>query len=359
VVQRRRAIRVLGVVALLAGLGVGAGVLAGGSTDSHRPVGTPEHVAAKVVAQRPLPSAAPPALVRWHGPVAGIFVHPLVLQPRRAFTDDTLGRGFQNYFVTAHEFRAMLDQLWRNGWTLVDVHRAARGEVRVPLGRKPLVLSEDDVNYYDYFDGRGLADRLVLDPQGAVRAEFHDRNGAHLTSDDVVPLVDAEVEKHPEFSADGAKGVLAVTGYQGLFGEHNLADAGTRERVKALVARLQVSGWTIASHTYGHIRLGNDSVATIMRDTTRWVAAARGLLGPTDVLIYPYGLEPTSAGIRALRDEGFRIQIGIDIRPRRVLRDGVVMIARMHIDGLAFDNPRRLAPLFDVATVRDPARPSR
>ena len=299
----------------------------------------------------PTPSAVP--LVAWHGPVESLFVHPLVLEPRLAFTSDRLGLGFRNYFVTAHEFRGMLDGLWRNGWTLVDVHRAAAGSVRVPAGRKPLVLIEDDANYSAYFDGRGLAQRLVLDPSGAVRGEY----GGELTDEDVVPLVDQAVAAHPELSADGAKGVLALTGYEGLLGEHDLADPTTRARATALASRLRATGWVFASHTYGHITLSRASTGTIARDTARWRALADGVLGPVDVLVYPYGSRPTRSGLRALRDEGFRIQWDIDVRAHRAVVDGVVVMSRRHVDGLAFDHPSRLAPFFDVAAVRDPDRP--
>src|SRR5437764_6304701 len=116
----------------------------------------------------PSPSVA---LVRWRGPVEQLFVHPLVLRPDLAFTGDALGRGFADYFVTVREFHRILDQVWRNGWTLVDPQRVAAGDVRVPHGRRPLVLQEDDANYYACFDGRGLASRLVLDEQGEESAQ--------------------------------------------------------------------------------------------------------------------------------------------------------------------------------------------
>ena len=293
-------------------------------------------------------------MVRWRGPVENLFFHPLVLRPRRAFTDDKLGHGFANYFVTAREFRGILDGLWRNGWTLVDAHRAAAGTVRVPVGRKPLVLSEDDVNYYDYFAGRGLAQRLTLDPSGNVKAEY---DGA-LTDEDVVPMVDEEVAAHPEFSADGAKGVLGVTGYQGLFGEHDLTDPAARERVRALVARLRATGWLIASHTYGHIDLTKDSLSAIAHDTARWADLTRGLIPPTDLLIYPFGARPSDAGRALLRDAGFTVQFDIDVVARRHAVDGVVVMSRRHIDGFAFAGERwDLAQFFDVAAVIDPDRP--
>jgi hypothetical protein len=295
-------------------------------------------------------------LVPWHGPVMNIFFHPLVLDPRLAFTDDQLGLGFQEYFVTAYEFQRILDGLWRHGWTLVDAHQAASGHVLVPAGRKPLVLSEDDVNYYRYFDGRGLASRLVLDGDGNVVAQV---DGAHpyLTTDDVVPMVDAFVANHPDFSVDGAKGVLALTGYEGLLGYHDLGDPAQREQISAVIARLKATGWTFASHTYGHIDLTEDSLATIAHDTTEWRELALPLIGPTDMLIYPFGARPTDAAARYLRRAGFDIQFDIDIRPRRYHNGGAIVMSRLHIDGYAFQAPARMRPLFSVRRVMDPQRP--
>jgi hypothetical protein len=282
--------------------------------------------------------------------VEELFVHPLVLDPGLAFTDDSLGHGFQDYFVTAREFRAVLDQLWRHGWTLVDVHRAAAGTVRVPPGRRPLVLSEDDVNYYRYFDGRGLASRLVLSGD-RVLAQVGDT----LTDQDVVPLVEEAVAAHPELSADGAKGLLALTGYEGLLGEHDVTAA--HDRLKALADRLRATGWTFASHTYGHITLARASLSSAQRDTEKWRTLTGDLLGPVDVLVYPFGSRPSPAVRRELRDDGFTTQLDIDVRPRWEVVDGVVLMSRRHVDGLAFAQPRRLAPFVDVQAVLDPDRP--
>jgi len=324
---------------------------------------TPARDVSVSTARSPLPRSAAPAastptaprvrLVAWHGPVEQLFVHPLVLRPRLAFTTDSLGQGFADYFITAREFGRILDQLWRNGWTLVDPRRVAAGDVRVPPGRKPLVLQEDDVNYYAYFNGRGLASRLVVAPDGTVKAEYDGR----LTDEDVVPMTDAEVALHPEFSADGAKGLLAVTAYEGFFGEHNLKDPAARQRLQTLVRALESTGWVIASHTYGHINLSADSLSVIARDTARWKAAAAGLLGPVNILVYPFGARPDAAARKLLRDAGFTVQYDIDVRPARWTEDGVVMMSRRHVDGYAFANPTAMASFFSVKAVRDPLRP--
>src|SRR5579883_456773 len=126
-------------------------------------------------------------LVPWTGPVEHIFFHTLVIDPELAFTHDKLGQGFADYFVTVGEFQAILEQLYANGWTLVDIHRAVAGDVEVPAGRKPLVISEDDVNYYTYETGRGLGARLVVDPSGRVMVA---EPGGQITDNDLVPMVD-------------------------------------------------------------------------------------------------------------------------------------------------------------------------
>ncbi len=305
----------------------------------------------------------PPRLVVWHGPVEHLFFHTLVIVPRLAFAHDRPGQGFRDYFVTVGEFRAILAQLYRHRWTLVDIHRAVAGRVRVPLGRRPLVLSEDDVNYYDYSRNRGLGWRLVLDPHGAVKVEEPVAHGVRVTGNDLVPIVDAFVARHPDFSAGGARGVLAVTGYEGILGER-VADprapriAVRRGRVRALARRLKATGWTFANHSYGHGDLTRLTAEEVRRDSLHWIAEAVPLIGPTDVFIYPFGAAPGAGSpqAQALRALGFTIQCGIDVLPGLVRADGVTFMSRRHIDGIAFaDQPMALRRFFDVATVEDRA----
>ena len=310
----------------------------------------------------PVTSAPPaPVLVPWRGPVEHIFFHTLVIRPDLAFTHDQLAQGFRDWFVTVDEFKAILDQLYANGWTLVDIHRAVAGTVMVPPGRRPLVLSEDDVNYYDYSRPRGLGWRLVLDAAGNVKVEVRDNLGVRVTDEDLIPLVDGFVASHPDFSAGGAKGVIAVTGYEGVFGERtedrSAPDwAAAVARATAIAQRLKATGWTLASHSYGHIDLSRDSTAVATRDTARWQAEVEPITGPTDVYVYPFGAAPIpgSPTFLMLRTAGFGIQCDIDDVARLVTADGVSVMSRRHIDGIAFrDQVRNLAPFFSVPAVED------
>ena len=300
-------------------------------------------------------------LVGWTGPVEHLFFHTLVIRPELAFTADSTGKGFLDYFVTVGEFKAILEQLYANGWTLVDVHQAVAGHVEVPVGRKPLVLSEDDVNYYAYEGGRGLGARLVLDGAGNVKIEERDERGTRITDNDLIPLLDQFVASHPLFSVNGAKAVLALTGYEGLFGErtNKLTDpawADSAARARGVADRLKATGWILASHSYGHIDFKKDSEPIALRDTDRWIAEVSPIIGPTDIFVYPFGAAPAtgSATVQMLRGKGFTILCDIDTVARLKPADGVVVMSRRHIDGIAFANQTKtLAPFFDVGTVQD------
>jgi hypothetical protein len=344
-----------GVVALLAGCGGDARAARRDATGTTSRAGAAN--VAPAVARATTTTSAP--LVAWDGPVEHLFFHTLLVDPDVAFSNPQIGQGFLEWFVTVREFRAILDQLYANGWTMVDIHRAVDGQVRVPPGRKPFVLSVDDVNYYDNTRRLGVGWKLALDAHGDVKVELHDASGrVRLTDDDIVPIVDQFVAAHPQFSADGAKGLLAVTGYEGVLGER-LGTAGSVARAKALAARLQATGWTFASHSYAHFDENQASLDKLVRDSEKWRAVAEPIVGPTDVYVFPFGAGYPlgSAKLDALRRFGFRIFCDIDAIARMVRGDGVAIMARRHVDGVAFaDAPQRLAPFFDVASVEDPVR---
>ena len=203
----------------------------------------------------------------------------------------------------------------------------------------------------------------MLDPGGEVKVEVRDDRGTRVTDDDIVPIVDQFVAAHPDFSAEGAKGVIALTGYEGLFGEriNQLDDPdhqGAVARATAIANRLKATGWTLASHSYGHIDLNKASIGFVRADAEKWLAEATPIIGPTDVYIYAYGAapKPGSPKVDLLRDLGFTIQCDIDKVPRLVHADGVDVMSRRHIDGIAFaQQGANLAGLFDVTTVEDAA----
>lgn len=152
-----------------------------------------------------------------------VFFHSLIVDTDRAFDGDYDSAGYDLYITTVSEFQAMLPKLQAAGFILYDITdlvefrdgEAVRREILLPPEKKPLVISVDDVNYYKYMEGDGFAQRLDVDEEGRVVTVV---DGQPTYDGDVMPILNAYVAEHPEFSWQGAKGVVAITGYEGAFG---------------------------------------------------------------------------------------------------------------------------------------------
>lgn len=323
--------------------------------------------------------------------VSHLFYHSLIVDPVRAFAKDNPERvGYAQYMVTIKEFRAQLEQIYHRGYVLVHAQRLvakdAAGVMRpasvmLPPGKKPLVLSVDDVNYYQYMVGSGFAANLTL-RDGAVVNTYVDAAGrTHLGAYDVSTVIDQFVQKHPDFSYRGDKGTLALTGYNGILGYRSSVKvygdtAATRsqgKQAKKVAKALKAEGWQFASHTWGHINMTKDSLSTIKADARLWDAEVRPLLGPVDQLVYPFGADisgmplyaQTNAKYAFLHDkEKFDYYFPIDsskpawaqltkqsLRQARINVDGISM--QRELDG----HTTVLENFFDTASTIDPQRP--
>lgn len=61
--------------------------------------------------------------------------------------------------------------------------------------------------------------QLVIDDNGDIKCEYKKADGTVVTGDyDVVPILDSFIKEHPDFSYHGRKGILAMTGYDGVLG---------------------------------------------------------------------------------------------------------------------------------------------
>ncbi|TJY43505.1 hypothetical protein E5161_06400 [Cohnella pontilimi] len=367
-------------------------VLASCSNSSPLPVNAPHSVPPEVsaaptgdpVPQSPSPSPSPSKepevkAVPYHGPIEHIFFHPLILFPELAFDGDSITRVYDDWFVTVPEFQKMLTLLYERNYILVDIHSLYRLEtvngkltavqqpLSLPAGKKPLVLSIDDLNYYEYMRANGNAWRLVPDREDGVTAWARTPDGQEKSSREweIVPLLDDFVKRHPDFSWQGAKGILALTGYEGVLGYRTNERESPNykgEKAKALdmIQRLRKNGWTFASHTWGHMDVKKSSLARLKRDTARWKEEVGSLVGSTDVFVYPYGssVAPEDPKLAFLRSQGFVVFCSVGPQPFLSFRDGMLRMDRRHIDGISLRTQRaRLEPLFGNSPLLDPARP--
>lgn len=319
------------------------------------------------------------SFVAFEEPVRHIFFHSLIVDTALAFDGDHMSNGYNYWMTTVDEFKAMLEELYQNDFVLIDIHDLCREELQedgtvtltahhpmVPAGKKPLVLSVDDVNYYEYMKEDGFARKLLIDENGDVKNLYIDTAGNELIGDyDVVPILDAFVREHPDFSLRGAKGILALTGYEGTLGYRtNDPESPTYEQDKAdataVADRLKETGWHFAVHGWGHRDASKISYDHLVSDTTRWKDEVGSLVGDTDIYIYPYGaeVEYPSEKLTYLQSEGYRYFCGVWTKAFVSVQDTYVRQSRCNLDGFnMITRPNSLADLIDVEKVLDKSRP--
>lgn len=313
-------------------------------------------------------------MVEYGGDVAHFSVKTLVADPSRAFDGDDMSSYYNNWTLTVDEFKAILQSLYDRGYVLMDVHEKvvdiqnedgttsfAVNTPSVPEGKTPMVLSFTEANYYDYQQGDGFAGRLVLDENGNVMNEYTDASGQTLIGAyDVIPIVDEFVEEHPDFSLRGAKGIVSVTGYEGVFGYGIETGAST---IAAIADRLKETGWEIACQGFSDNTMESDlDLDELENDLDTWSSKIGSLVGDTDLLIYPYGEEVTAGTAKQelLLEKGYQFFFSIWTTADFIeVQPDYVRQTRRTLDGYdLYMYADYLTDFFDVDEILDKTRPA-
>ena len=335
--------------------------------------------------------------------ITHIFFHSLVVDVDRAFDGDEDTGGYNSNMATVDEFKKILQSMYDRGFVLVSLYDVAtyttdangvahfkEGDIYLPEGKTPFLLSQDDVNYYGYMisadkdnyapdtGGDGFAHRLVVDSNGRVKCEYMTASGQVVVGDyDLVPILDTFIDEHPDFAYRGARAMIAVTGFQGALGyriSRNYADvlgASAWQAEKTACAKvaqaLRDSGYLICSHSYGHRHMRTISMSTFRYDLSEWHDEIESVVGYTDIFIYPFGEDLMGVDsylgnerYEAMVEYGFRYFLTVDEHIYWMqIKDNYYRGGRRNVDGYRmYNNPDLLDDLFVVADVFEPKRPT-
>ncbi len=364
--------------------------------------------------------------------ITHIFFHSLIVNPAITFDKTVTGYKLRDYneaMTTVSEFVAMIEEMYSKGYVLVDLYDVAGIEkmpdgtekmvyrkIELPEGKKPFLLSIDDTNYYEYMTGQGFATRLLLTEDGEVKNEYRLTDGTTVIgSFDVIPILEDFLETNPDFSYHGARGIAGITGYNGVLGYrtsdfwydpdcdyyeateanekyrkeeipsgYNENIAEDKKTAKKTADGIKALGWHFASHTWGHKRLGEVAVSTMVWDSDLWEKEVASIIGDTDILIFPYGndfgqtvgwkeyeYEGPNERYRTMYSYGFRYFLNVDssvyfmqrtdqyFRQGRRNLDGERIFEALLADSGDEKRKNRLGDLFtDVSKIIDPLRPA-
>ncbi len=329
--------------------------------------------------------------------ITHVFFHTLVIDEAKAFDGDEDEKGYNQVMTTKDEFLKILDSMYQRGFVLVRLHDMAelttgedgtvkmtRKTILLPEGKKPFVMSQDDVCYYEYMTGDGFATRMVIGEDGKPTCEMlMDDGTTQVGAFDLVPILEEYIQEHPDFSYKGARAVIAFTGYQGILGyrtAQSYSDSPTyqqdRETAAAVAQCLRDNGWELASHSWGHRDLGTISWEHFKTDCDKWENEVESLIGPTDIILFPFGADVAdwhpyqndNERFRYLKSLGFSyfcnvdssqywVQVGNDfLRQGRRNLDGFRMWK--DIEAGSDTSSRKLDDLFRAEDVFSPNRPT-
>ncbi len=312
-------------------------------------------------------------LVDYSGIVEHVFTHSLVAFPELGYPKDisNVDKVMNTYFIdciTVPEFKAILQALYDDGYMLVNINyvyeKDGNGVPRLkksfkfPEGKKPLVFSFDDTCYYSEKMGRGMIDKLVIiDGKIGTYTKHKDGTVVQGFDEEHIPILDRFVEEHPDFSFNGAKGMLCLTGYDGILGyrTQRVSDGDGRteadrqreiEAVKPIIKLLKDTGWYFASHSYKHGLMERYSTDSMIDCATKFQNEVIPLIGETKIYVYPYGSWKRSSDgktcpgpQRVLNEMGFEYFCSVGANwyaNTRADLGNIILQDRANIDGTAF-----------------------
>lgn len=327
-------------------------------------------------------------VVEYSGSINVICVKPLIADTEIAFSDN-MEPSTDSLLLTANEFAAILEQLYSKNYILIDVRSMTdltsdslviAETLMLPEGKKPIIVVLENLNYSAHMFGKGLCSRLVLNEQGYICGEYTNKTGQTVVKRDAeaIGILDAFVEEHPDFSFDGAKGIVSFSGYETVMGyitnqdqieDRNAALSSVglatinpteadiqmnQEAVLEMMARLVETGWTLASSTYGNVNANGCDLNAITNDTNKWLEQVGILTGDVDVLVYPNGdfIKGSDPRCVVLKDNGFRIFFGVGPTAYYTYGDNYLYLDRAMLNGDTLRN-KNYTRFFSVEDVYD------
>lgn len=271
------------------------------------------------------------------GEIEYIFFHPLILDSQKGFdTRKNNNRKLYNLFITTDEFKKCLEKLYENDYILVDIFdvykevykegkfKVQRQDLKIPKGKKPFILFVDDLSYNGYMLN-SISSKLVLDESDFKIKSLSIEDWKEVLSDDkeIIPILNKFIEEHEDFSLNNAKGVISLTGSEGVFGyntgkyaRRNEKNVETLRRLskdifdaKKVADKLKEDGWKFACHTYDHINFKNVTTDYIKNDIENWFKYVSNIVGTTNIFVYPYdnSINEGDERFKYLNSNGFNI----------------------------------------------------
>lgn len=268
-------------------------------------------------------------LVKYTGEITHFTTNCLLAFPNKALnTNNPMGAQFDNEYLTPNEFEKILFALYTKNYILINPETiienidsaTTQPTLWLPKNKKPLILSFNNCSYSDERKNKGLIDKVILDRNGEFATFTSKQTIAERVSydNDFIPILENFVKTYPDFSFNGAKGVICLNGNDGILGYNTQkSNATSRYEIKKalqVITRLKKSGWIFACSSYTNKQLDKLSDVEFAKAVSNWINNVEPIVGKTAIFVANCTFESlgnTSAELsykqQLLLDYGFKM----------------------------------------------------
>jgi hypothetical protein len=304
------------------------------------------------------------------GPIEHLALSTLIAFPERALDiENNNSNTIDETKITPSEFTKILKELYENNYILISVNELFFIEnntlytkpLLIPKNKKPLILSFDNVTYKSNYQNLGQVDKIIIDRNNefatyTTKRSIQDR----ITHDnEFIPLLESFIKEHPDFSFNSARGIIFLTGENGILGyETNLRNTGSKhdiKRVTEVVSKLKTKGWIFGCNNYRYIREDLLSDLEFVKELSLWQKEVRHIVGDTPLYAYPYGFESKSSEKHsALITNGFKVFFTNSHMCKLELKNNALIMSRKVVNGKSLrETPNIFNNLFDAEEIYD------
>lgn len=236
--------------------------------------------------------------------VEHMFTHCLIAYPEIAFKKgNSMKKHYDADCITYTEFESLLNELYKNNFALVSINEcysvknniAIKEKIKMPIGKKPLILGFDDVNYDTKKLGKGMVDKIIIDHHGNIATQTQINGKLDVSYEkEFICILENFIKNYPDFSVRGARGIINLTGYDGILGYRTSKNNSINrmqeiDACRKVVSKLKNFGWEFASHSYGHYHMKKISIDKFHEELVYWKDEVEPIVGKTKIYTYPYG----------------------------------------------------------------------
>lgn len=309
--------------------------------------------------------------VEYNGEIEHLVFNTLMAFPDKALDPkNNLHSIYDESKITPTEFQNILEELYINDYVLIDINSLYKIEndtiqkerLFLPQNKKPIILSFDNISYKSSYQNLGSVDKIIIDRNNQLasyttKKSIQDR----VQYDNEFMLILEEfILYHPDFSYNNARGIMFLTGENGVLGYNTSSKNSTskyeRKRVSEVISKLKNLGWTFGSNNYSYTEVNKISDIEFAKELSLWEKEIQSLVGSTPLYAYPYGKPSDSKTQKQmLLNNNYRIFFVTNNDSSSLDFNGdTLTMSRREINGTTLrNNSNQLSHLFNCNKVYD------